>query len=526
MPACIFYNVSLKKYFFGLLFTFFSVCVQAQLSKADSLKNLLQKEIIDSNRVRLLWQLASQVNIYNPDTAIRISQQAFYIAKKINYGEGQSRALGVLSNSLIKIGNYPRALELNIQKLQLEEKRKIPRNMASVLMNIGVIYVLQKEYAKAQNYYQQSDAVIIRYNIDNLKYFINLNLGDVFNRMDISDSAYIYFSRSLQLAEQQQDIDFKGTSLTGLGHCLLKLGKTDSSLIAYRKGIAYLVEANDDEILCEATLGLANLFKQLKQYDSAKYYAAQSYALAKKDGFLSKELEAAEFLTEHFKRINRIDSAFTYINYVKTLNDSVNSNNKIRELQVISTNEQFRQAELEEANKLEEEERRQRLQWLFIGMFIPGLFLFTLLLSRVKVNVKVVRVLSILSLLFFFEYLTILLHPAVAVLTHHTPWIEILIFVAVGALLVPAHHRLEHWLVHKLLGHRISNKPAVITVTETSKINSGVLEKNVAPATMDLPCAKLENEIKENTGNEFEEDTKPVEIIKENTTLTAQKNNG
>lgn len=57
---------------------------------------------------------------------------------------------------------------------------------------------------------------------------------------------------------------------------------------------------------------------------------------------------------------------------------------------------------------------------------------------------------GILSLLILFEYLTLLLHPVVAEFTHHTPILELLIFVCIAAILIPAHHRIEHWLIHKL----------------------------------------------------------------------------
>lgn len=455
-----------KKVFGVFIFSCCTLILDAQISKADSLRELLVKEKTDSNRARFLWQLAFQVNINNPDTAINLSQQSLLLAKKINYEEGQSRALGVLSNSFRKIGNYPRALDLNIQKLQLEEKRKIPRNLASVLMNIAVIYVMQEEYEKALDYYEQSDSVITLYKIEDLRYFIKLNLGDVYNRLNKSDSAYLYFNTSLLIAQNLKDEKFIGSSMAGLGHSFLKLGNLDSSLFNYRTAIAFLKSANDDENLTEAALGLANLYKQLKQYDSSKFYATLSYSTSKKDGFLSKELEAAEFLSEHFKTTKIIDSAFAYIYIVKRLNDSINSRNRIRESQIISSNEQFRQFEIAENNKLAIIERNQRLQLLFIGIFIPGLFLITLFLSRVKVNIKIIRVLGVLSLMFFFEYITVLLHPVIANATNHTPWAEILLFVIIGAVLVPLHHRLEHWLIQKLLSHRATVNAVVINKKE------------------------------------------------------------
>lgn len=52
-----------------------------------------------------------------------------------------------------------------------------------------------------------------------------------------------------------------------------------------------------------------------------------------------------------------------------------------------------------------------------------------------------------------FEYLLLLLHPTVAELTNHTPVLEMLIFVSIAAILIPGHHRIEAWLIKKLI-HR------------------------------------------------------------------------
>ena len=444
----------IKKYSLLLILLLLFTGAFSQKTKVDSLSKLLATEKKDSSRVRLMWQLAGAINFYNPDTALTLSYQALSLARSIGYIEGESRSLGMLANTFRKIGNYPRALELNIQKLKLEEKRKQPRNLASVLTSIGVVYREIEEYRKALEYYSKADSVIRQYNVEDLKYFIALNIGDAYDHLNILDSAFVYYKKSLDIARTLDDGDFMGTSMTGLGHSYLKSGSYRYSLLNYQAAIGLLQAANDDEILCEAALGLANLFEHLNEYDSAGYYANMSLAIAKKDGFLSKELEAAEFLTEHYKKTKSIDSAFSYVSYVRSLNDSVNSKSKIRESQVISSNEQFRQLELEEIRQNEKKERFEQLQMLLIAIFIPGFFLITILLSRVRVHIKLIRLLGVLSLLFLFEYLTLLLHPTVARLTNHTPIYEILIFVCLAAILIPLHHRLEHWLIHKLIHNR------------------------------------------------------------------------
>ena len=432
--------------------------VQAQKARADSLTRLLAMEKTDSNRVTLMWKIASATSVFNPDTALTVGFEALSMARKIGFTEGESRATGILANTFLKIGNYPKALELNIDKLKIEEKRHVPANLASVLMNIGIVYALQEEYARALAYYSRADSIIQRDNVEVLKYNIALNTGDTYERLGESDSAFRYFTLSLALARQLGDGDLIGTSMTGLGHIYRKTGQFILSRDHYKWAIQYLEEAKDDEVLCEATLGMARLFENARRYDSAGYYAARSLQVAKGGGFLGAELKAAEFLTDHYRAIRNIDSAFNYVSYVRGLNDEVNSKDKIRESQVISSNEQYRQLELQEARLEENKKRSQQLQMLLIGIFIPGIFLLTLVLSRVSVHVRLIRALGILSLLFLFEYLTLLLHPTVARLTHHTPVYEILIFVALAAILIPAHHRLEHWLIHTLLRHRHGHK--------------------------------------------------------------------
>jgi tetratricopeptide (TPR) repeat protein len=465
---------SLKRYVATLLLFFYSVTVHAQKAKVDSLSKLLQAATEDTLRVKYMWQIARDMGVYNPDSALRISQQALYLAINIKYIEGESRSLGILANNFSKIGNYSKALEVYLAKLKLEEKRNSPRNMASALMNIGTVYIFQEEYDKALSYLFKADSLIKLYKIEDLKYYSAVNIGDTYNRMKMSNLAILYFNRSLEEAYKMEDIDLIGSSLTGLGHGYMELGKYDMSRQSYLIGIKNLLEANDDEILCEATLGLAKLYEKLNKNDSAAWYGLISLQTAGK-GFLSKHLEAAQFLTDHYRQQKNIDSAFKYVNVVNVLNDSLNSRSRIRELQVISTTEQFRQAEIEEKRKLAEEERMQQLQLLLIAIVIPGLFLLTLVLSRINISIKVIRLLGILSLLFLFEYLTLLLHPTVARLTHHTPVYEIIIFVGIAAILIPLHHKLENWFIHKLLHHRHGHKPAA---TEAETIENPPAEPN------------------------------------------------
>ena len=416
---------------------------------------LLNTETTDSNRVTYLWRMADYAGIYNPDTAILLAQEALSLARTIKYVEGESRSLGILANTFMRIGNYPRALDYNFQKLKIEEQRIKPRNMMSVLMNIGIVYMYQEEYRKALSYYFRADSIIQSAKLDAYRYHGNINIGDTYDRLNILDSAFYYYSRALGEAKILNNQNYIGTSETGLGHLYRKQSDYLLSLEHYKSAIVNLGATDDNDLLCEAHLGLAKLYFLFNNFDSAVTHAKTSYNLGQSGGFISRQLDAVKQLSDIYKKTKNIDSAFAYVNIEKVLNDSVYSRERIRGLGILSSDEQLRQSEMAEAKSKEEEERKQRLQLMFIGIFIPAFFMLTLFLSRVKLHIRVIKLLGILSLLIFFEYLTLLLHPTVAKLTNHTPVLEILIFVAAAAVLIPLHHRAEHWLIRKLLHKHI-----------------------------------------------------------------------
>jgi len=207
-----------------LLAIAFIICVMhlhAQKQKFDSLASRLAVEKIDSNRVKLMWLMADASNLYDPDTSLQLAQQALYFARKIKYTEGESRSLGVLAVAFREIGNYQQALKFFLEKLQIEEKRNTPRNLASVLINIGILYIYLEQYNDALSYYRRADAVVTQNHVEDLEYYIKNNLGDAFERLNINDSAFIYFNKSLAIATKTNDGDLMGASMIGLGHVYL-----------------------------------------------------------------------------------------------------------------------------------------------------------------------------------------------------------------------------------------------------------------------------------------------------------------
>jgi tetratricopeptide (TPR) repeat protein len=451
-----------------LLLAFFSTCFgigHSQNTKVDSLGKLLKTEKTDSNRVTLLWRLAEQYMVYKPDTSLLLAEKALLLARKINFMEGESRSIAILGSAHYMTGNYPKALESYFFQLKLAEKRNIPLKYASPLNNIGLMYILLEDYEKALINLYRADSVLnsngfdadshgenhILTRTDTLnKYSILMNLGETYYRTQNADSATKYFDMAISFARQMENESSLANSRVGIANVYAMQHYQQLALQNYKLALDYLLNSNNEDLICETTIGIAKVFDQLNKKDSAVFYARWSYELAKKGGFLSREFDAAVFLSHQYKKTGKLDSAFVYLEKTNSLKDSIKGQEKTREAMILSSNEQLRQAELAEQIRKEKAERKQQLQLLVLGIFIPTFFLLTLIISRRKVDFRFIRFLGIISLLMLFEYLTLLLHPFVVNITQHTPMLELLVFVCIAAGLIPLHHRLEHWLINKL----------------------------------------------------------------------------
>ena len=118
----------------------------------------------------------------------------------------------------------------------------------------------------------------------------------------------------------------------------------------------------------------------------------------------------------------------------------------------MAVEEEARLAELKLETEQSNEARKQNLEYTFLGLGIISFLMVFILFSRKHItNTKVIQFLSVVSLLMVFEFINLLIHPVLEKVTHHSPFLMLLSLVALAALLIPIHHKLEHWAVNKLI---------------------------------------------------------------------------
>ena len=162
-------------------------------------------------------------------------------------------------------------------------------------------------------------------------------------------------------------------------------------------------------------------------------------------------LEAATMLASFFEKTNN-DSTLKYLKITIALKDSLFNQEKTKQVQSLTINEQLRQQEMESAKKTADEERHQNIQYALIGIGIISFIILFLLLSRSLItNTKVIEFFGVLALLIVFEFLNLFLHPYLERFTNHSTLLMLLALVCIASLLIPAHHTLEKWATKKLV---------------------------------------------------------------------------
>jgi len=438
--------------FFFLLLPIYVFC--SGNKKQDSLRIKYARVAIDSTRADILVELADSYHQDKPDSELYIAQQALALSRKIKYYSGEMSALKLMAEGYEFLGNYPLALQYYLQRLKLEEKKQNPERVVTTLLSIGNLYQLEGDYKLALDYAKKGYTIIDINKLENYRWYSYMTFGDTYDKMNKVSEALFYDNKAYDMAIQQKNEAWLGMVLNNTANSYSRDKQYAVALADYRRAVPYLKANHIESFLCESYQGIANILLKKGSLDSAAFYAKLSLSLAVSRSFSEKYLRSCQLLTDIYKSRHLADSALLYQGKLLVMKDSIYSRDKERQVANLTISEELRQRERAQEKLEEEAERSYKLKLLAVGLLIPFSFLISLVLSKRKMHAKIIEFSGIVSLLLLFEYLTILLHPMVVSWTNHSPFLEILIFVAIAAVLTPSHHRLEHWMLHKLTAHK------------------------------------------------------------------------
>jgi tetratricopeptide (TPR) repeat protein len=431
----------MKKFFFimflGCLITP-TIYSQPGPNEIDSLKKVLAITNADTTRVHLLRQTGYiQRNL-------TVLQQALALAKKIKYVTGIVNCYNTMGNFFFGNSNYPNAIEFYLLGLKISEENDYLAGIAKTKGNIGSVYIRQGNYSRGLGY--SLEALSISKSLNNLRSFgiQSYDIAGAYLQLGKTDSALFYANQSYQYAILSKDSNALTNSLHTLGNIHHSLGNVKLSLEYYRMAIPY--SAGYTFILPEIYVSMAKLYQQTGEMDSCILYAEKGLRSAQEYNNGDMIFQSAGLLSSLNEKKD-LSKSFYYYKLAVAGKDSMFNSEKIKQMENLSLNETLRQQERETEKHKINEERKQNIQYAAIAIVLITFVILFLLLSRsVIVKTKFIEFFGVLGLLAVFEFINLFIHPYLSHATNDSPVLMLVVLIAIGALLIPLHHRLEKWI--------------------------------------------------------------------------------
>jgi hypothetical protein len=384
------------------------------------------------------------------------------LAAKLQNDSSISRSYGAVANYFSAKGDYSRALEYDIKAMEASDRGYKP-NSATFRGNIANIYLTLGNYQGALQYlhnaqkYQVYDTVLSRS-------FIPGILASVYLELKKPDSVLKYVQIAFQINTEMEHKNIKDPFLKGnvraskavlygiFGQLYEIMNEPEQVKYYYKKAIRYSDSLNLQGPAMRTAIRYGKYLAGQKKYDEAKDYGIKSFAMARKDHFKQVVIDASGMLYAMYDRQNNKDSAYYYLKLKNLYQDSIAAEQKANQLQGLIINQHLKEAEQEAKAELDAEQRHRNIEYALIAVGIVSFIILFLLISRsIIVNPRVVEVAGVIGLLIVFEFINLVIHPYIAEFTRESPLPMLLILVAIAAIIVPLHHRLEHWVKHKLV---------------------------------------------------------------------------
>jgi tetratricopeptide (TPR) repeat protein len=359
-----------------------------------------------------------------------------------------------LAYTLTKSGDYPAALDLLFSALPKFEKRKDSFGIWNIYNIIGATYMGAKDYMKAAEYSKREIAFAATDTDRNLLARIYNGIACVYGEGKMPDSGMVYAERAVKMDEANRNLKQLAVSTSSLGENYIAAGQYDIALPFLRRTANYYRQYGAVSAYLDAYLknDFAEVFFNTHLNDSANYYARQALLVAVPFNIKDQSLRSYEYLYKSFEQTDQQDSLNKYFRLAMLTKDSLFTIEKIKSIQSLSFREEMRQQEIAAEKQKVEEERHQNIQYALIALGIVIFITVFLLLSRtIIVNEKLISFFAILGLLIVFEFINLLIHPWLAHFTHESPVLMLMALVTIAALLIPLHHRLEHWIKEKMI---------------------------------------------------------------------------
>lgn len=325
----------LSKLVLPLIFCTLIQCTFGQQSNAyvDSLmKELRQHPQVDSDHIYLLIEISDAIANNKPDEALKYSDQAIELSRKIGWKRGIGHGYREKGSIYCSLSDYLKGIENYKMGLKEYGDGQDPRFEGSIYNNVGTVYMGMENFKDALSNFYKFLSMSRQNKWDREEGIVLMNIGLVYMKQDKLDSAISFFNASIKKATSLKDLQIQSYALSNKGAALEKQGHYDEAVVSFQQSIPLADSLNDMNIKAESLGGLAEIYMFRKDYGQAEKYAQQSLVLSKSLNIVQYQKEMYQTLSDLYTAQNKTDKAFSAYKSFISLRDSVMNEDKKSEI--------------------------------------------------------------------------------------------------------------------------------------------------------------------------------------------------
>lgn len=426
----------------------------------DSLKGELAEAGSDTARARLSNRIGAAFFYSNMDSALVWWTRGLRLGEALAASEDSSerrlgqRAILSSSNNMAVVaqyrGLYPVALRNYQRCIRIAMMLNDKRGLLNALNNIGIIKKDQRDFQEALRYFRGSQGLAVQIADSHSLGTILNNIGTVLLKMNRDGEAMGYFRRShgvsVRLGDRIQAVD----NLINIASIHLEGGNGDSALHLFEMANGLAVEAEYELGRPSALLGMGKAYHLKGEKEQALEHVEMAYGMARELDLTEELVSILEFKAELQSEAGQHAVANGTLGEYIRLKDSLFAVDKALEFGQLEASFDYEREEYEASLRTAREDEAQRKrfmrQYLIALGCLCGVVMLMLVALRFAHAPGLRKVFILAALLFFFEFLLVVLDSVLDARTGGLPVPKLLLNVVLAAGIAPLHGVLERWL--------------------------------------------------------------------------------
>ncbi|MBL4709347.1 MAG: tetratricopeptide repeat protein [Flavobacteriales bacterium] len=348
-----------------LIFTSLSIQSQNKAFVIDSLEARIQSGLSDSNRVILLRKIANETassdRIRNKDThqlIIELCETKLLSELTVNQSFFYKRQLASSYNSLgvnyFLNANFNSSTDLLLKSIQLSKEIEAFGMLAKSYTVLGVIQKNLKDYATSSNSLKLAVNYADSAKDNNSKALAYNNLGLNQLLVDSIASAIVYFEKTKELYQLENNQRGLGVVFVNLGSCNKKRAMFEDAIELFKQSIEIRNEINDKQGLIFSHHRLGETYFELEKLSLAESHGKISLELAIEKGYPRGLRDANHLLYRTNKRRRNLEKALYYYEKYIVARDSLINKENIREVTKLESQYLYEQVAIKDSLRNEE----------------------------------------------------------------------------------------------------------------------------------------------------------------------------